>query len=96
MFYIASALLLGKGQRFSKHGAVISAFGLQFVKTGEVDARFHRYLIDAQDNRIIGDYSSTIILTNSQAAELIAQAQEFFSMAETVLGDSPPKLGSSE
>jgi uncharacterized protein (UPF0332 family) len=45
MFYLAQALLNGKGLTFSKHGSTLSAFGLHFVKSGEVEAKFHQYLI---------------------------------------------------
>jgi uncharacterized protein (UPF0332 family) len=33
MFYIAEAFLEGKGLSFSKHSAVIAAFGREFAKT---------------------------------------------------------------
>jgi uncharacterized protein (UPF0332 family) len=44
MFYVAQAFLLGDGLAFSKHSAVISAFGQHFTKTGRAPADFHRYL----------------------------------------------------
>jgi uncharacterized protein (UPF0332 family) len=90
MFYIASALLLGKGLSFSKHGSLIAAFGLHFVKTGEIDAKFHRRLIDAQDNRVIGDYSSTSSLTETETSVIISQAEEFLFLAEQMLGAASP------
>jgi uncharacterized protein (UPF0332 family) len=96
MFYIASALLLGKGLKFSKHGSLIAAFGQHFVKTGEIEAKFHRRMIDAQDNRIIGDYSSVSNLTDTQAATIISQAEEFLAMAEQMLSAQPPAKGQSE
>jgi len=34
MFYTVEALLLSQNLTFSKHSAVISAFGKNFVKTG--------------------------------------------------------------
>ena len=40
MFYIAEALLLGLDLSFSKHSAVIAAFGLHFSKTGLVPGEF--------------------------------------------------------
>jgi len=55
MFYVAEALLLGEGLPFSKHTAVIAAFGRRFARTGVVPAEFHRYLIDGQDMRTVGD-----------------------------------------
>lgn len=42
MLYIAEAFLLEKGLTFSKHSAVISAFGKHFAKTGELPKDFHR------------------------------------------------------
>jgi len=90
MFYVASAFLLGKGLKFSKHGSLIAAFGQHFVKTGEIEAKFHRRMIDAQDNRIIGDYSSISNLTDTQAATIISQAEEFLALAEQMLGAQPP------
>jgi uncharacterized protein (UPF0332 family) len=47
MFYVTSAFLLGKGLKFSKHDSLIAAFGQHFVKTGEIEAKFHRRMIDA-------------------------------------------------
>jgi uncharacterized protein (UPF0332 family) len=46
MFYIAEAMLLGESLTFSKHSAVIAAFGRQFAQTNPALADFHRYLID--------------------------------------------------
>lgn len=56
MFYIAEAFLEGEGKSFSKHSAVISAFGLDFVKSGKVPSEYHKYLIEAQGLRNLGDY----------------------------------------
>lgn len=56
MFYVAEALLLGKGLRFSSHSGVHAGFGEHFAKTGLIDTRFHRYLLDAADLRTQGDY----------------------------------------
>lgn len=86
MFYIAEALLLEKGQTFSKHSAVIAAFAQQFVKPGALPARFHKYLLDAQDARNLGDYDIAPGLTEGQAAEQIAWAEEFLQLAEDFLG----------
>ena len=45
MFYCA--LLLTKDLSFSKHSAVIAAFGKHFVKTGLVSPALHSYLSNA-------------------------------------------------
>jgi uncharacterized protein (UPF0332 family) len=45
MFYIAQAFLEGEGLAFSKHSAVIAAFGQHFARTGKVPVEFHRFLL---------------------------------------------------
>jgi hypothetical protein len=56
MFYVAEAFLLGVGLSFSRHAGVIAAFGERFAKTGIVPVELHRYLIEGQDKRNVGDY----------------------------------------
>jgi uncharacterized protein len=56
MFYVAQAFLSGEGLSFSKHSAVIAAFGQHFAKTGRVPAEYHRYLIESEQLRNVGDY----------------------------------------
>jgi uncharacterized protein (UPF0332 family) len=55
MFYTAEALLLLKGLSFSSHSAVIAAYGKEFSKTSELDPKYHKYIIAAQDFRSQGD-----------------------------------------
>ncbi len=47
MFFGAEALLAARGQTYSSHSAVISAYGQQFAKTNELDPLFHRALLGA-------------------------------------------------
>jgi uncharacterized protein (UPF0332 family) len=54
--YAASGLLANLNLSYSSHSAVISAFGREFAKSGKLDSKYHRWLIDAQDLRNIGDY----------------------------------------
>ncbi len=58
MFFTAEALLEAKGLAFSSHRAVQAAFGTHFAKTGEIDARFHRALLNGFQQRQLGDYSA--------------------------------------
>jgi uncharacterized protein (UPF0332 family) len=82
MFYVVSAILLDKNLSFSKHSAVISGFGREFVKEGEVPTHFHRYLIEAQELRQMGDYGKSNEVTLDKAAEQIAYAEEFLEFFE--------------
>src|SRR5689334_16776559 len=56
IFYLAQALLLSKGLTFSSHSAVVAAYGKEFAKTGLLESKFHRYIIDAQQLRQTGHY----------------------------------------
>jgi uncharacterized protein (UPF0332 family) len=85
MFYVAQALLLDIGQSYSKHSMVIAAFGREYTKTGILDRRFHRWLIDAQDLRNIGDYGVNIHVPEEKAELVCTWAQELIGQAEAYL-----------
>jgi len=85
MFYTAEALLNEKDLHFSKHGGVHGAFGEHYIKTGLFDAKFHRWLLDAFDQRIEGDYGVEVITIEQDARELIDQAKEFLQTAKAYL-----------
>ena len=56
MFYAAQALLKANGIEVIKHSAVESALGFHFVKTGKLDAQFHKIFIHSRKIREIADY----------------------------------------
>ncbi len=89
MFYVAEALLLGEGLAFSKHSAVIAAFGKQFAKTGRVPQEFHRYLIEGEDSRNVGDYDIRSGLSAEESAVQIGRAEEFIGLGEKLIGPLP-------
>ena len=86
MFYVAEAFLLGKGMSFSKHSAVIAAFGREFAKSGTVSEEFHRYLMQGQQSRNVGDYDTGPGLSAEQARTQIERAEKFIDLAEGELG----------
>lgn len=85
MFYIAEALLNEKGHRFRKHRGVHAALAEHFVKTGLVDGKYHRWLLEAFSKRITGDYGIESDLTAEDARLLIGQAHEFLDAAKQFL-----------
>ena len=93
MFYIAEALLLGLDLSFSKHSAVIAAFGLHFSKTGLVPGEFQRYLTESL--RHLGDYGDRSSVTLERAQEQIRRADQFLRHAERLVNSLSPDRGSA-
>lgn len=85
MFYVAEALLNERGLRFRKHGGVHAAVAEHFVKTGLLDGKYHRWLLEAFSKRITGDYGIDADLTSEDASLLIGQAREFMDAAKQFL-----------
>jgi len=85
MFYVAEALLLTQGLAYSSHSAVIAAFGKEFARSKTLDPKFHRYLVDAQDFRNLGDYGVGPQVSTSQSQDILHWTQEFLTAAENYL-----------
>ncbi len=85
MFYVAEALLNEKGMQFGKHSAVHAAFGEHFAKTKALDPKYHRWLIDSFDKRLVGDYGVESGIERDIAANMISQAREFLEAAQAYL-----------
>lgn len=83
MFYVAEALLYEEGfRRFSKHGAVHAAFGKAFAKTNVLDPKFHRWLINAFDTRLRGDYDVDSDIESEDVENMLGQARDFLEAAK--------------
>ena len=91
MFYIAEALLNEKELRFSKHSGVHAAYGENYAKTKELDPKFHRWLLDAFDKRLAGDYGVEANIGRDIAVGTILQAKEFLHAAQRHLGQMDKK-----
>ncbi len=86
IFYLAQAMLLTKGLTFSKHSAVVAAYGKEFAKPGLLDPKFHRYIIDAQERRQVGHYGDEHEeVTEEQALESFQWAGEFMEAVKAYL-----------
>jgi len=85
MLHAAQALLRQHGLRYRKHSGVHSAFGEHFIKTGLLDKKFHRWLLDAFDARLRGDYDFDATFEEESVAALIEQAREFLEVARGFL-----------
>jgi uncharacterized protein (UPF0332 family) len=54
-----------------------------------LDAKFHRWLLDAFDKRVKGDYGVDEVMARGDAEELIRQAREFLVVATSFLTPVP-------
>ena len=66
------------------HSGLISAFGLNLVKTGLVPTEFGRSFNRAHDIRQVADYTGDLI-EYEQVDDLIKQAEEFVEWIDTKL-----------
>lgn len=85
MFCTAQALLLSLGLAFSKHGAVIGKYGEHFAKTGELDPKYHRYVMEAFRTRGVADYEHMKDVNEADVQTHIARAKEFVKAAREYL-----------
>jgi len=89
MFYAAEAVLLDRSVSFSKHSAVIAAFGMHYVKTGLVPSEYHRFLTEAFSLRHSGDYGQRGSVTLGHAQEQVSRAERFLKIVEDLMEQSP-------
>ena len=82
MFFVAEALLASRDMTFSSHRAVISAYGQHFAKTNVLDPRFHQALLNAFNQRQLGDYTVDSGLTREDIDTLLNDAREFLKVAK--------------
>jgi len=86
MFYVAEAFLDVERMAFSSHAAVIGEFGKVFAKPGRLPAEFHRFLLEAQQERVGGDYDEVYVLSEGEAAKHIERAESFLRLARERIG----------
>ena len=84
MFYAAEAVLLSKGLSFSRHSAVIAAFGQHFAREGLFPSELHVNLQSAFRHRNLGDYSTDPFLGET-ADRILRDATAFVDSVRTYL-----------
>lgn len=86
MYYAAQALLNADGIDVVKHSAVEAAFGYHFAKTGKIDTKFHRMLMNARKIREIADYDIDEEIVEPVASLKIDEGRAFLSVIKDYLG----------
>jgi uncharacterized protein (UPF0332 family) len=84
-FYTAQAFLIGRGLRFSKHSAVIAAFGREFAREEESLREFHYGLIEAENARIARDYEIEVPISTEDIQAHLDRAARFIQREESSL-----------
>lgn len=90
MFYVVQAFLDTEGLTFSKHSAVISAFGRDFANTNRVPRELHSWIIEAASWRHTADYGPRQYVEPEVAVEQIRRAERFLDVAQQLIGPIPP------
>jgi uncharacterized protein (UPF0332 family) len=85
MLHAAQALLRDRDLRYRNYPAVHAAYGEHFAKTGLLDPKYHRWLLDACDERLRGDYDIDVSFDPESLTKRIEQAGEFLAVAKTYL-----------
>ena len=84
-FYVASALHLCAGKRFSKHSGVIAHVHKDYVKEGRLPADIGRLLNSLADLRDVGDYGAVTHVASADAGAAIADAKRFVEAVRPLL-----------
>lgn len=84
-YYAASALMLAYGFEASTHKGIKTMIGLQFVKTGKLEARFGRIYQQLFENRQSGDYEDFAYCDLELFNELRPQAEAFINQLATLI-----------
>jgi uncharacterized protein (UPF0332 family) len=85
MFYAAQALPKSENIDMVKHSAVESALGYHFAKTGRIDPKYHRMLINARKIREIVDYDIQEEMIDQKALFKIGDGREFVSVVKGII-----------
>ncbi len=85
MFYAAQAVLKAEGIEVIKHSAVESAFGYTFAKTGRIDPKYHRILMNARKIREIADYDLDEEIVEPVASVKLEEGHAFLSVIREFL-----------
>ncbi len=80
MFTAVRALLAKDGIDYSKHAGVISYFQKEYIKTGQLDKKYSKYLSQAFQIRNNTDYSDFFMVSQSDAKEQYDKAEEFLDV----------------
>lgn len=81
MFHTTRALLAAKGLNARTHSGLAAVFAEHFVRTGELDAEFGRWIGQGRRTREVGDYDDFLTVEADEATEVVTRATRFLDEA---------------
>lgn len=85
IFMAVRAVLAKDKVDFSKHAGVIAYFQREYIKTGEFDKKYSRFLQSAFQIRNSCDYDDFFIASKQDAEEQYNRAVEFYNVIKSYL-----------
>jgi uncharacterized protein (UPF0332 family) len=85
VLHAAKAALATKDIEPESHNAVKRMFGLNLIKTGEIEKDFAKILTAEQEDRAIGDYNIYIEIEQDRALKRVRDAEKFVERIEKYL-----------
>lgn len=85
MYYMLSALALKHGFSTSKHTQLIGWFNKHFVKTGKIEHVYTRYIQEAFEKRMKGDYDVLTTFSESEVLDLFEKMKHTLRAIEQLL-----------
>ncbi len=85
MFYVATAALLGAGERPKSHSATQARFRVHFIQTGAVDEPLGRILAQAFTVRQRADHDAISVFDTNAAADALADAEAFVAAVRPLI-----------
>ena len=79
MYYSVQALLTSKGIKTSKHTGAISVFDQEFVKTGQFEKKFSKWLHELFDFRQEADYGPMVELSSEDTCQVLKNTEIFIT-----------------
>ena len=77
VFHAAQAMLLTEGLSAHTHQGLISLFSSHFIKTGKLEKKLGKYLVELKDDRERSDYEIYSTIDKETATQSIKEADEF-------------------
>ncbi len=85
VYYMLSAIALKEHFKTSKHLQLIGWFNKTYVKTGLIDRKYGRWINQAYENRMEGDYNVLADFTEEKVKQAFEEMKDMIAKLEKLL-----------